>query len=69
MKAKVFLVDRCHPFIAHEVEFMESGWLRAVGHWRRWDVDDETDAVVIHQGTPRECFWPPHRVKEVRNDV
>lgn len=63
---KVRLFNRELPFFASEVEVLDSGWLRAVGSWPRWDEDEATERIVLKRGPTREYTWPPHRVKEVR---
>jgi hypothetical protein len=63
---KVFLVDSDRPFLASEVEFLGGGWLRAVGCCERFAEEESTGEIVALRTEPRECVWPPHRIKEVR---
>lgn len=63
---KVFLVDSDRPFLAEEVEYLPSGWLRAKGSFERYVEDEHTGEIVVVRTPTRESTWPAHRIKEVR---
>jgi hypothetical protein len=65
MSYQVRLSHRSTPFDAVEVEQLPSGWLRAIGSWPRWDLDEGSDEIIMRHGPRREYQWPPHRIKEV----
>ncbi len=65
------LAGQSTPFVADEVEYVGTGWLRAVGCWRRvrWELADDSDVAhpVIRHGERIDVTWPARRIAEVRN--